>query len=53
MRSGVGIKDVAHEASVSIATVSHVVSALERVAEGTRARVFAAVDRLVPQGGAA
>ncbi|MET0274258.1 MAG: LacI family DNA-binding transcriptional regulator [Phenylobacterium sp.] len=40
------IQDVAREAGVSTATVSRVLSAPERVAEATRARVQAAVDQL-------
>jgi LacI family repressor for deo operon, udp, cdd, tsx, nupC, and nupG len=40
------IQDVARDAGVSTATVSRVLSAPERVAEATRARVMAAVARL-------
>jgi LacI family repressor for deo operon, udp, cdd, tsx, nupC, and nupG len=40
------IQDVARRAGVSTATVSRVLSAPERVAEATRARVLAAVDSL-------
>ena len=40
------IQDVARDAGVSTATVSRVLSAPERVAESTRARVLASVERL-------
>jgi LacI family repressor for deo operon, udp, cdd, tsx, nupC, and nupG len=40
------IQDVAKSAGVSTATVSRVLSAPERVAESTRTRVMAAIDRL-------
>ncbi len=40
------IQDVARDAGVSTATVSRVLSAPERVAEVTRARVLASVERL-------
>ena len=42
----VTIYDLAEHAGVSIATVSRVFSGHGRVAEGTRARVFAAADKL-------
>lgn len=40
------IKDVAHEAGVSIATVSHVVNGTRRVSAGLTERVLAAMEKL-------
>ncbi|MET8011820.1 LacI family DNA-binding transcriptional regulator [Streptomyces sp. NPDC005271] len=42
----VGIKDVARQAGVSVGTVSNVINRPEMVAEGTRDRVQAAIERL-------
>jgi len=41
----IGIKDVAREAGVSTATVSHVVNNTRFVSEEVRARVLGAVER--------
>lgn len=51
MSRAITIRDVAHEASVSIATVSNAMNRPGRVAAETRARVFDAADKLgyVPQ----
>jgi LacI family transcriptional regulator len=52
---GITISDVAEQAGVSVGTVSNVVNRPDRVAEGTRERVRAAIDALgwVPNGSAA
>lgn len=52
---GITISDVAERAGVSVGTVSNVVNRPERVAEGTRERVRAAITSLgwVPNGSAA
>jgi LacI family repressor for deo operon, udp, cdd, tsx, nupC, and nupG len=42
----VGIKDIAAEAGVSIATVSHALRNPDRVADATRRKVLAAADRV-------
>ncbi|MEU5031363.1 LacI family DNA-binding transcriptional regulator [Streptomyces milbemycinicus] len=42
----VGIKDVARQAGVSVGTVSNVINRPEMVAEATRDRVHAAIERL-------
>ncbi|MGP3922102.1 LacI family DNA-binding transcriptional regulator [Streptomyces sp. 8N616] len=42
----VGIKDVARQAKVSVGTVSNVINRPEMVAEKTRERVLAVIDRL-------
>ena len=42
----VGIKDVAKQAGVSVGTVSNVLNRPEAVAEATRQRVLAVIDRL-------
>ncbi|WP_346178720.1 LacI family DNA-binding transcriptional regulator [Streptomyces cuspidosporus] len=42
----VGIKDVARQAGVSVGTVSNVINRPEMVAEATRHRVHAAIERL-------
>ncbi|MFJ8929903.1 LacI family DNA-binding transcriptional regulator [Streptomyces sp. NPDC102364] len=46
MGQSVGIKDVAREAGVSVGTVSNVINRPEAVADATRARVQAAIERL-------
>ncbi|MER5440665.1 LacI family DNA-binding transcriptional regulator [Streptomyces sp. NPDC002790] len=46
MAQSVGIKDVAREAGVSVGTVSNVINRPEAVADATRARVQAAIERL-------
>ncbi|MEV3859393.1 LacI family DNA-binding transcriptional regulator [Streptomyces sp. NPDC050095] len=46
MAQSVGIKDVARVAGVSVGTVSNVINRPETVADETRARVLAAIDRL-------
>ncbi|WP_327653971.1 LacI family DNA-binding transcriptional regulator [Streptomyces sp. NBC_00483] len=46
MGQPVGIKDVAREAGVSVGTVSNVINRPEAVADATRARVQAAIERL-------
>jgi LacI family transcriptional regulator len=52
---GITISDVAERAGVSVGTVSNVVNRPERVAEGTRTRVRAAIEELgwMPNGSAA
>ncbi|MYU18893.1 LacI family DNA-binding transcriptional regulator, partial [Streptomyces sp. SID8361] len=42
----VGIKDVARQAGVSVGTVSNVINRPEMVAETTRDRVQAVIERL-------
>ncbi|MGW3572153.1 LacI family DNA-binding transcriptional regulator, partial [Streptomyces sp. NPDC000941] len=42
----VGIKDVARQAGVSVGTVSNVINRPDMVAEATRDRVHAAIERL-------
>ena len=44
--AGVGMKDVASRAGVSITTVSHVLNGTRRVAESTRMRVLEAAAEL-------
>jgi LacI family transcriptional regulator len=53
--AGITISDVAERAGVSVGTVSNVVNRPERVADGTRKRVRAAIEQLgwVPNGSAA
>ncbi|MFI0238700.1 LacI family DNA-binding transcriptional regulator [Streptomyces sp. NPDC016845] len=46
MAQSVGIKDVARVAGVSVGTVSNVINRPKTVADDTRARVLAAIDRL-------
>ncbi|MCQ4211808.1 LacI family DNA-binding transcriptional regulator [Streptomyces longispororuber] len=46
MAQSVGIKDVARAAGVSVGTVSNVINRPDTVADETRARVVAAIDRL-------
>ncbi|MET8472442.1 LacI family DNA-binding transcriptional regulator [Streptomyces sp. NPDC006422] len=46
MGQSVGIKDVAREAGVSVGTVSNVINRPDAVADATRARVQAAIERL-------
>ncbi|WP_425840102.1 LacI family DNA-binding transcriptional regulator [Streptomyces fractus] len=46
MGQSVGIKDVAREAGVSVGTVSNVINRPDAVADATRARVLAAIERL-------
>lgn len=48
------LKDVAREALVSIASASRAINGLDNVAEGVRARVLEAADKLkyIPHGGA-
>ena len=45
-RAGASMKDVAHRAGVSVATVSHVLNGTRPVAPGTQERVLAAIDEL-------
>ncbi|ASQ98325.1 LacI family DNA-binding transcriptional regulator [Streptomyces sp. 11-1-2] len=46
MAPGVGIKEVAREAGVSVGTVSNVINRPESVSEETRARVLSTIERL-------
>ncbi|WP_306320277.1 MULTISPECIES: LacI family DNA-binding transcriptional regulator [unclassified Streptomyces] len=46
MGQSVGIKDVARAAGVSVGTVSNVINRPDAVADATRARVLAAIERL-------
>ncbi|MYU18656.1 LacI family DNA-binding transcriptional regulator, partial [Streptomyces sp. SID8361] len=46
MAPGVGIKEVARAAGVSVGTVSNVINRPESVSEATRDRVQAVIERL-------
>ncbi|MFE2179514.1 LacI family DNA-binding transcriptional regulator [Streptomyces sp. NPDC059455] len=46
MAPGVGIKEVAREAGVSVGTVSNVINRPDSVSEETRARVLSTIERL-------